>query len=330
MKIEKPIFYKKASQIPEDLEIIEVFDSSQREILKLPKFEKKIANQIKQKDIWIYYPWKNLVAHAPSEELYFLLRTTRNRNIISYEEQKAYRNLVVGICGLSVGSAILNSIVVSGGSKTLKIADFDVIELSNLNRILTSLLEAGKNKTLVAAHRAWELDPFANLHLWDKGLTAQNIRDFIVGAPRLQVFIDEMDNIDLKIKARLICKKIKIPVVMATDNGDGIILDIERFDLEPARPIFHGALSSEDIKKIGNLDYNEWLRLAKKIIGPNILSKRMEESIEAIGKTISAIPQLGSAAVMAGSAVSFVLRRIANKQTMPSGRYILSCEEKLT
>jgi len=69
------------------------------------------------------------------------LRTARNKNFITAAEQKRYRNLKIGIMGMSVGSNVIWPLVASGGPKFLRIADADTIEISNLNRMLAPILE---------------------------------------------------------------------------------------------------------------------------------------------------------------------------------------------
>ena len=54
---------------------------------------------------------------------------------------------------------------------------------------------------------------------------------------------------------------------MATDNGDNIILDVERFDLEPERPILHGLIGDVKPDDFKTMNYEEWLKLATKIVG---------------------------------------------------------------
>jgi len=257
-----------------------------------------------------------------------MLRTARNRFILTEEEQTTYRNSHIAIAGLSVGSAILSSVVVSGGSKNIKIADFDTAEITNLNRMRAKLIHIGQNKTHIAAHEVWELDPYTELSLWDKGITKETLADFLLN-PRVDVFVDEMDSLDLKIAARFICREAKIPVLMATDNGDGVLLDVERYDLDSTQPIFHGLLGDVEPKDFENLDYKMWLQLATKIVGPSYLTERMQESLSLIGKKIPSVPQLGTTANIAGAAVSYALRRILTKQDIPSGRYVVSLEEKI-
>ncbi len=278
--------------------------------------------------VFIYYPWKAVVVKTVPEDIYFMLRTARNRFIISHEEQNDYRNLHVAIAGLSVGSAILSSIVVNGGSKKMKIADFDTAEITNLNRMRAKLTDIGENKAFIAAKEVWELDPYAELDLWSEGISKDSLNKFLLD-PKVDVFVDEMDSLDLKIAARFVCREAGIPVVMATDNGDGVILDVERFDLDKKQEIFHGLLGAVTPKDFENIDYKMWLQLATKIVGPTYLTPRMQESLSVIGKNIPSVPQLGTTANIAGAAVSFCLRRLASKLPLNSGRYTVGLEEKI-
>lgn len=289
---------------------------------------KEYLDSSKVVPVFIHYPWKSVVVKTVPEDLYLTLRTARNRFIISHEEQLAYRDLHVAVAGLSVGSAIVSSIVVNGGCKKMKIADFDTAEITNLNRMRAKLTDIGQNKTIIAAREVWELDPYAELELWGEGIAKDTLQKFILD-PTIDVFVDEMDSLDLKIAARFACREAGIPVIMATDNGDGIILDVERFDLDKSSEIFHGLLGTVTPKDFENLDYKMWLQLATKIVGPTYLTPRMQESLSVIGRSIPSVPQLGTTANIAGAAVSFCLRRIASKLPLDSGRYIVSLEEKI-
>lgn len=337
----KPVIITNKAELPTGVRIVENLNDSLEELffIEHPQFKKRTPENAAQIDgfiqehitheCWVHYPWKSLVVHTVSEEIYFQLRTARNRNIITTDEQKEYRDMKVGIAGLSVGSAILHAFVMSGGPRSIKIADFDVLEVTNLNRLRADLTDIGENKTAIAARKVWELDPFADLVLFDKGVSRENLNDFILTGPRLDIFIDEMDSIDLKIIARLICREHKIPVLMATDNGDGIILDVERFDLEPEREIFHGLIPDMNPEELKTLDFKQWFRLATKIVGPEYLTEAMQDSLAGLGKVIPSVPQLGTSASIAGSAMSFAVRKMAARMPMPSGRYTIGLEEKL-
>lgn len=283
----------------------------------------------KYKPILVYFPWsRHLVVSLP-EDLYFKLRTARNRNLITETEQTNFRNLKVGIAGLSVGSSVLQALVISGGPKFMKLADFDVIEVSNLNRMKAGLADVGKNKAEVAAMSVWNLDPFADIEIWDKGLSADNISEFVSGNKKIDVFIDEMDNLAYKVLARKICREHRVPVVMATDNGDDVLLDIERFDLEPDRPLFHGSVDEKELENLESMDRMKWIQLSTKIVDPDDMTEDVQKSLLEMGRSISGVPQLGATGSVAGAVVSYVLRRISSGYTMPSGRYIVSLEDAL-
>ncbi|MDO8495621.1 MAG: ThiF family adenylyltransferase [bacterium] len=336
-----PIIFSSFRKLPSGTRKIDIFDQAYRELFLVdhPKFKQELLGQpeawkkfvrlYSDKGVWIYYPWRRLAVRVLSEQNYFRLRTNRNRYVITEKEQERYRHLKVGIAGLSVGSSIVSALVASGGPRILKLADFDVVEVGNLNRMRAILPDVGSSKVMVAARTVWELDPFAQLDLWGKGVSAENIRKFITGKPRLDLFIDEMDSLDIKVAARLVCQKEGIPVVMATDNGDGVIVDVERFDLEKERPIFHGSTGKWDTDRLSKLDYKQWLKLATKIVDPAFLTEEMQKSLPEIGRTLAGVPQLGTASAVAGAVVAVMVRRIANKLPLPSGRYILNLEERI-
>ena len=336
--LEAPVIGIKESELPEGTRKIDILAGALEELLLIeypplkrdPAAKERLSSFIAEKNIagiWVYYPWRKAAVHMPPEEIYFKLRTARNRNLITEAEQNSYRNLRVGIAGLSVGSAVVSSLVATGGPKHLKIADFDTLEVTNLNRIRATLLDVGENKAEIAARTAWELDPFAEIELYREGLREDTLVQFLA-KPKLDVFIDEMDDLRFKVLAREECRKLKIPVLMATDNGDSAILDVERFDLEDAPP-FHGRIAL-DAATLVSLTPQERMKAAVTIIDPAFYTQRQQESINVLGKDIAGIPQLGTSALLGAGAITYALRQIAIHGNMPSGRYVLSFEEACT
>ncbi|MDP3996637.1 MAG: ThiF family adenylyltransferase [bacterium] len=296
--------------------------------IRFPDGESKFLKSPPVESVWIYFPWKELIVKMVSSDAYFELRTARNKNIISKEEQQSYRNLRIGIAGLSVGSAILENLNISGGPQSVKIADFDRLETTNLNRIRGTLLDIGQLKTEVAAWRAYELDPFLHLETYDSGLDEKNIEKFMM-EPKLDAFIDEMDSLEMKYRAREICKKNGIPVLMATEVGDKAVLDVERYDLEPETEPFLGALDGWDFESLKKVDREKWFELTSKIIDRRHLSERMTQSVGEIGRTLAGVPQLGTAASVAGASISLALRKISSGKKLPSGKYVTDLERAL-
>lgn len=333
------MIFARADEIPEGVLLVSGRESALRELFTIrnprlkhsPDFEEQCDTFIKTSaiaSVYVYYPWLNKAVETLPETEYFELRTARNKNIISADDQGKYRSGHIGIAGLSVGSSALHAVVMTGGPRSIKIADFDVVETTNLNRIRAGLPNIGESKTDVAARLAWELDPFAEIELYREGITEANIDAFVTSS-RLDVVIDAMEAIDQKVALRFAAKREKIPVIMATDNGDGIVLDVERFDLEPERPIFHGLIPFSDPHELKNLSPREWLHIASLIVDPEHLSDSMRESIIAVGNTLPSVPQLGSSAMLAGSTVAYAVRRILTEKSMPSGRYAYTFEELL-
>jgi len=86
------------------------------------------------------------------------LRLDRNRNKLTRAEQARQRTLRIGVVGVSAGHMIAHVLAMEGLAGEIRLADFDTIELSNLNRIPASVLDLGVNKAVVAARRIAEID----------------------------------------------------------------------------------------------------------------------------------------------------------------------------
>jgi molybdopterin/thiamine biosynthesis adenylyltransferase len=284
-------------------------------------------DQLKTSGQWVHLPWRNTLLHLLDDEKFQVVRTGRNRNLITPEEQKKFYNSVIGIAGQSVGNSCTLSIVLTGGGKHLRLADPDRLELTNLNRIRGSIAEITNYKVYMTAHQIYELDPYTKLELFTDGLTEENIEKFFDGPPRLDIVVDEIDHLGMKIRIRQEAKKRKIPVIMAADNGDSGVLDIERHDLDNNIYFFHGRAGKDVAEQVINkkLSLPEIARIiGDKIIGFDIHEERLIESLLVIGKEIPTWPQLGTAATLNGVLVSVAIRKILNHQPIVSSRAIVS------
>ena len=334
----RPKIFSKQARIGKGTEYKDTYQSTLEELffVRNPKFRKgspeakkplaKFLKKSRIKPVWISYPKKGVVVKSLPEKEYFELRTARNRNLITADEQKKFRDAVAGIAGLSVGSSIVAALALSGGPKRMKLADPDTLEATNLNRIRAGIADIGRKKTDIIADYIWNMDPFAKLYLFHEGIVSATLEKFILGAPKLDIFIDEMDNLSLKAAARRLCRSAKIPVLMATDNGDGVILDVERYDREPKTKLFNGRVPEPALENLENVDRKKWLTIVKKIIGTKDMTKRHRHAIREIGILISGIPQLGATASLAGATVSYAVRKLVNREALPSGRYLLNLE----
>ncbi len=279
--------------------------------------------------VWIYYPWLRSLVHAPPESVFIKLRTSRNRNLVTEAEQSILQAKCVGIAGMSVGSNILNTLVLTGGPRHLKIADLDIISIPNLNRIMAPITSVGMNKAVYFARKCLEVDPYLKIDVYASGLNIQCFDSFFK-APKLDLFIEEMDNPFLKIASRKVARELKIPVIMAADNGDGALIDVERFDTEPDRELFHGRLRKYNLNKITEkISFSQKLSLIADMVHLEEATPRAQDSLGEVGTKLNTWPQLGTAALMAGVSLTFIARQILLNQPMSSGRYAISLEDKV-
>ncbi|KKR14816.1 MAG: Dinucleotide-utilizing enzyme [Candidatus Falkowbacteria bacterium GW2011_GWA2_39_24] len=307
---------------------VKVIDCFNDQIKELNKIKKVIPNKLI--DVWIYYPWNKVLVRILNKEDYRLLRLSRNKNLITNEEQKKFSHQKIGIAGLNVGNPGALCIVLEGGAETMKFADNDILELSNLNRFRASLENLGINKAILSAHQAYEIDPFINIEIFDRGVSEDNIDQFLT-QPRIDLLIEEMDNLPLKIRIRERAKYYKIPVLMVTGNGPGLIIDVERFDLEPNLPLLNGYLKENVIKRISTtltetMSIQEKSMLARDFIGTEFLNEKLKQSFDLVGKELASIPQTSESSFLRGVALCYFARQIATNYPVPSGRYHFSLD----
>jgi len=297
-----------------------------QEILNQNMVEDHLATSkqsIENYGVWVHYPWKNQLVHILDEEEFIEVRTNRNKYKITQEEQDLLRTKKVGIIGLSVGRAVATTIALERIAGEIRLADFDDIELSNLNRIKTPLIELGKNKAISAAQEIAEIDPYLNVICYCDGYTDENAEDFFNLGGKMDLLVEECDDIRTKVESRLMARKLQIPVVMETN--DNCIIDIERFDLEQDRELFHGKLGDDLIDKIvnGNVEINK-VEVVSKIVDFDKISPRMKMSLNSINKEIRSWPQVASEVIYGAGRVSEIVKEILLKSSTTSGQFTYS------
>ncbi|PXW35266.1 UNVERIFIED_CONTAM: ThiF family protein [Williamsia faeni] len=264
---------------------------------------------------WIYYPWRKKAIRLLGPVGYRRLRLDRNRNKLTVDEQDRAGVLRVGVVGLSVGHAVAHTLALEGLCGHLRLTDFDDIELSNLNRVPGSVFDIGLNKAVVAARRIAEIDPYLEVRVYQDGVQESTVDDFLSG---LDIVIEECDSFDAKVLVRDRARALGIPVIMET--SDGGVLDVERFDLEPDRSLFHGLLGDFDAASLSGLSAAEKVPFALQILDGDRLTARMAASVFEMGRTLSAWPQLGGDVALGGATVAAAVRRIVRGEPLPSGR----------
>jgi molybdopterin/thiamine biosynthesis adenylyltransferase len=262
---------------------------------------------------WFYFPWNKTLAHYLPNEEHQEIRTARNRNIITIEEQQKFYGLRVAYAGLSVGSHGAMTVALMGGAQHIKIADPDEVSPSNLNRIRFDFLALGRKKTDLVSEYIYQLNPYAEIEIFGSGVTADTMDDFLKD---VDVLVEETDSLEIKIGSRLAARERGIPVVMATDNGDNIIIEVERFDIDKTKPLFNGVIGDVNLEMFKSFNPSDLPKLATKIAGPQFVTERMMSSLLQVGREIYSWPQLGDAATLSGVAIAYILKRLALGQAV--------------
>ncbi|MGI4749443.1 MAG: Rv1355c family protein [Janthinobacterium lividum] len=283
------------------------------------------GSRIHEYGVWVYYPWVRKLIHVLDEIEFINVRTNRNQYKITKTEQDILKTKKIGIVGLSVGQSIALTMAMERTCGELRIADFDTVELSNMNRIRTSSYNLGLNKTIIAAREILEIDPFFNIKIFSDGLHTDNMDDFFLKDGKLDLFVEVCDGLDIKIESRFKAKELNIPVIM--DTNDRGMLDVERYDLEPDRPILHGLADGLNPSNIKGLSNEEKIPYILKMIGADTISTRLKASMMEVEQSINTWPQLASSVVLGGALTTDVCRRILLNQYHDSGRYYLDMED---
>lgn len=277
--------------------------------------------------VWAYYPWRQQVVHVPDDATWYQLRTARNHLLVTPDEQRRLREARIGVVGLSVGQAAALTLAISGIGRSLRLADPDTVDATNLNRIHASVADIGIHKTVVVGRRITELDPFATPDLWPHALTEETVARFLTDGGRLDAVVDAFDDLRMKVVLRQAARTHRVPVLMATDVGDGAILEIERYDLDPATPMFGGRVSADDVlhlpPRAAARDAGD---LAVRMIGLDAPPPRMLASLAALGTELAGYPQLGLASFLGGAVVAAALKRLLLADEPLAPRVVVSCD----
>lgn len=272
--------------------------------------------------VWVFYPWKNTLVRILDEEDFIFLRTVRNRDKITENEHNVLQGKVVGIVGLSVGFAVLMTIAMERIAGTIRIADFDSLDLTNLNRIFHSVFDLSRNKALIAKRRILELDPYLKIEIFTEGLNESNIDKFFNSdSGKLDAVIDECDDGIIKLNIRKHARKYRVPVVMET--SDRSVLDIERYDLDSNYPFLHGMLEGIDEELSTSRD------ILMRCIDFSKVSERGKLSMSKVGVALRSWPQLASDVIIGGGSACAAVRKILLRQSISSQRIYFDIESQI-
>lgn len=279
-------------------------------------------NPLERFGCWVFYPWSFTAVRLPDAQVFAAIRTARNKYKIDHAEQERLAGKHVGVAGLSVGQSVSIALAMERSFGSLRIADFDTLELSNMNRIRTAVSNLGLPKTTIVAREIAEIDPFLDVQTWPEGVHEGNIEAFIEG---LDLLVDECDSLDIKVLLREKARSAKLPLLM--DTSDRGMIDVERFDIEPDRPLLHGLMDGLHSSALKGLTNEEKVPHILRMLEVDQVSLRLRASFLEVDRSIPSWPQLASSVMAGGALTADIARRILLGAPLASGRYYIDPDE---
>lgn len=177
----------------------------------------------------------------PEHEEFYAQMTSRNYPLVSAEEQQVLRTARIGIAGQGTVGGNLAIALAHYGFENLRVSDPDEFDITNLNRQPTNLFGVGENKANHVAYQMSCLNPFMQIDVFDP-VDTTNLDVFVEGC---DVVVSALDNPLLILGLNQAAAKQHIPVLLGTDLGSNVLLDI--FDYRETSELMHGRVSEEDL-----------------------------------------------------------------------------------
>ncbi len=287
----------------------------------------------RERDLVRYCPafWHRVVAVASSSKLI----TDPRRRLSWMEIRSRLARTVIAVVGCSVGNNIAHAVVQDMRPDAIKLADKGFYKMENINRVrlgyrgmvgpgserrnATDLLL--RNKATVTATQLYSIDPYINVYAYEEGITPQNIARFFNGTgrePPVNIVFEEADDPRVKILIREEARRRRIPLIMLTDAGSAVQLDIMRYDKNKRLPLSH-CVSDRELRRTTDAVYDNpgdrvaFFKFVDALIGTDYRKDELQRIIRMRGEipTSTLIPQLGSTAALAGAIGAEVAARLA-------------------
>lgn len=283
---------------------------------------------------FVFYGRKNHLVRFAPRLWHKLALVVRNSTLIldpnlqmSWGEVRSiFDNAVISVAGCSVGNSAIHSIVSDIRPNKIKIADSKDYHITNANRVRLTYEDFGRTKSLVTAEQIHALDPFMQIEVFTDGIHSQNIDDFVRGS---SVIIEETDDLRMKIAIREKAREFGVPILMVTDIGSAVQLDVRRFDIKKELPLASCTQSDKDL-------YDALLRCEKDpnrknffdfvsaIIGGNdvYLPEYRQIIRREVEPLFAGVPQLGSTVAVAGGIVAETAARLLLGYKLPERLFV--------
>ena len=264
-----------------------------------------------------YHPWRaRRTALAPRRAL-ARLRLDHLGSVVTPTERARLRGTRVAVAGGPVALTVALTLGSSGLVGSLRLLDGAPLAPADLSRLPLDLADVGLDRARVLARRLAEVDPDLGLDVVDPD-TPDALDALLVGADALvEALSDPVAARALRARARAL----GVPVLRPGPTPG--LLDVERFDLEPTRPLLHGLLEApvpDDVRWRTRLDD----ALAGLADAP---ARHVAQRLGAASS--DAAPSLAEDGALAAALVLPALRALLLGRPLPSGRVRVDPERAL-
>lgn len=193
---------------------------------------------------------------AAAPDVFYAQLTSRNRGLVGDEEQQRLRHTTILVAGCgSIGGAVVEPLVRLGAER-LVLVEPDGYELHNLNRQQARLADVGRNKAQVLAERVREVNPYADVRVDGRGVTAGNAADLVAGAGLV------VDGVDVTSSQALGCKyalhveaqRQGVPVVCGYDIAGTQLVLVYDYRVR-SLPVLGGRLAGRPVRDLHPLRF---------------------------------------------------------------------------
>lgn len=254
---------------------------------------------------------------------YYQELVSRNKGLLSDEEQTKIRKTRILIAGCGVGSLVATA-AVRFGFENFVLADGDKIEISNLNRQEYTKDDVGINKATALKNRLLSINPQAKIKAYPKFVKFENVKSLLKG---IDIIIDAIDPEDGKAILYLHqeARKRKIWVISPYDTGYGSHVFAYYWQGKTYKEIL-GFSKRKRISSISQENfYNSFVGHTVKFI-PSYLIPIVDKLLKG---EIKHFPQPIIAAQMLSSLVVNLMKKISLGQKIKGNPYLISFDPEL-
>lgn len=220
-------------------------------------------------------------------------------NLIAWWNQERLRQARVMVVGVgALGNEVLKNLALLGVGHIF-IADFDVVEASNLSRsVLFRLEDTGRRKVEVAAERLREINPDVRVATFHGDVT----RDLGLGVyRRMDVVLGCLDNRAARLAVNRACWRVGVPWI---DGAMDVLMGMVRIFVPPDSACYECTMTEQDYELM-NLRYSCPLLRPEDLVQGRLLTTPTTASIIGALQVQEAIKLLHGLPTPAGQGIYY-------------------------